>query len=66
MRWLISLLIFFSFMQAQAFDDPTEGKPFIPWLWYDQLKPTIENSFDPAGVVILASGARRYCLGSSI
>jgi Membrane-associated phospholipid phosphatase len=57
MRWFISLLMIFSVQVAQAFDDPTDGKPFVPWLWEDQLKPTIQNSFDTTGLAILASGA---------
>lgn len=40
-----------------AFEDPTKGKPFFPWLWEDQFKPTIENSWDTSGVSILAAGA---------
>jgi len=40
-----------------AFEDPTHGKPFVPWLWNDQFKPTIEHSVDFTGASILASGA---------
>lgn len=26
---------------SEAFEDPTGGKPFLPWLWEDQFRPTI-------------------------
>lgn len=58
MKFLISLLLGLSFpASAFAFDDPTEGKPFFPWLWEDQFKPTIVNSFDTMGKGIIAVGA---------
>lgn len=40
-----------------AFQDPTEGKPFFPWLWEDQFKPTIQASYDKTGISILTAGA---------
>jgi membrane-associated phospholipid phosphatase len=58
MKFLISLLIGLSFsIPVLAFEDPTEGKPFFPWLWEDQFKPTIVNSFDTMGMGIFAVGA---------
>lgn len=54
--WFFILLLFFSSVSL-AWDDPTEGKPFIPWLWKDQLEPTIRNSYDTTGLSILVSGA---------
>lgn len=40
-------------LSAMSFDDPTGGKPFIPWLWNDQLLPPIKNSLDSGGRTIL-------------
>ena len=34
-------------------EDPTGGKPFLPWLWSDQLKPTIANSLEKDGLWIV-------------
>ena len=47
---------FFSFSGHSAFEDPTEGKPFFPWLWEDQFKPTLVKSVDKTGLMILAGG----------
>jgi membrane-associated phospholipid phosphatase len=41
---------------ALAFDDPTRGKAFFPWLWEDQFKPTIYSSASPVGLTILGTG----------
>lgn len=71
------LLLFFVFQYAFAEDierSVTESSPvsaadsegFLSWFWQTELKPTIENSFDPGGQVIFASGivavvtARQY------
>ena len=40
-----------------SYEDPTQGKPFFPWLWQDQFKPTITNGFDQNGLTILGVGA---------
>ena len=40
-----------------AYEDPTEGKPFFPWVWQDQLKPTIVKGFDKTGLMIAGAGA---------
>lgn len=40
-----------------SYEDPTKGKPFFPWLWEDQFKPTIINGFDQNGLTILGVGA---------
>lgn len=41
---------------AFAWEDPTKGKPVLPWLWEDQLLPTIQNSYDRTGLSILTAG----------
>jgi hypothetical protein len=38
-------------------EDPTGGKPFFPWAWNEQLKPTIIKGFDKTGLIIAGSGA---------
>lgn len=38
---------------AEFFPDPTEGKPFFPWIWEDQIKPTAREAFDVDGFAIL-------------
>jgi hypothetical protein len=42
--------------QVFAFDDPTEGKPFMPWLWEDQFLPTFKNATDTTGLWIFGAG----------
>jgi hypothetical protein len=37
-------------------NDPTEGKAFFPWVWDDQLKPTIVKGFDETGARIIVGG----------
>lgn len=49
-------LIIFS-QPGFGFEDPANAKPFVPWLWQDQFKPTISNGFDENGLGILALGA---------
>lgn len=56
-RIVIYFLTFLISFQAFAVDDPTGGKPFFPWVWQDQLKPTIIKAFDKTGLIIAASGA---------
>lgn len=50
------LLAFSSLSFAVEFKDPTEGKPFFPWVWEDQLKPTFKNAADGGSVTLLAAG----------
>ncbi len=58
MKFLISLVVSLSLsVPAFAFEDPTEGKPALPWLWEDQFKPTLINSIDKDGLTILGIGA---------
>lgn len=54
--WFFIVLTFFSSLSL-GWEDPTNGKPFVPWLWKDQLEPTIKNSYDSTGLAILVSGA---------
>lgn len=44
-------------VHAWEWKDPTEGKPFFDWAWNEELKPTIKQSIDKTGLVILASGS---------
>lgn len=58
MRFLASLLLSLCLsVPALAFEDPTQGKPFFPWLWEDQFKPTLVQSIDKTGFQIFAIGA---------
>ncbi len=44
-------------LHSFAWDDPTGGKPFFPWVWEDQLKPTFKKAGDKTSLAILGSGA---------
>lgn len=55
-KTLVAFFIMGMLSSADAGTDPTGGKPFFPWAWEDQLKPTIDKSVDKTGLVILASG----------
>jgi membrane-associated phospholipid phosphatase len=37
-------IFFFLISLAFAYDDPTGGKPFGPWLWDDQVKPMVKEA----------------------
>ena len=41
---MIACLIFLVSLDSLALTDPTQGKPFFPWLWQDQMKPTIKEA----------------------
>ncbi|MEK7357898.1 MAG: hypothetical protein AAB250_15715, partial [Bdellovibrionota bacterium] len=57
-RWVLCLLILLGGSEnATAFEDPTQGKPFLPWVWKEQFKPTIERSVKDGNLNILAAGA---------
>jgi membrane-associated phospholipid phosphatase len=55
---LLTCILCMIFTQSSfaKFKDPTEGKPFFPWAWEDQLKPTIKKSVDPTGLTLIAVG----------
>lgn len=53
---LVSGILFLMSFSASAVEDPTQGKPFFPWVWEDQLKPTLVKSVDQTGLLILGSG----------
>lgn len=38
-------------------EDPTGGKPFFPWIWEDQFKPTLSQSTNGGNLSILAAGS---------
>lgn len=56
MKTYLSFLILIFSMKCFALDDPTRGKAFFPWLWQEQVKPTVQDSADTTGLVILGSG----------
>ena len=41
---------------ALAFEDPTHGQPFLPWLWRDQFKPTLFAATDRPQLWIVGAG----------
>lgn len=41
-------------LTAHAFEDPTGGKPFLPWLWEDQFKPTIVAAGNRGSIAIFS------------
>lgn len=58
MKSLAFFAIILCSLSSYSFEDPTKGKPFIPWLWEDQFKPTIYNGInDSTGLTILGVGA---------
>lgn len=57
LKFLPVLFIGFFSFNSFSFEDPTQGKPFFPWLWEDQFKPTLVKSVDQTGLILLASGA---------
>lgn len=58
---MLSRFVFFGIIllcfSSHSFEDPTKGKPFVPWLWEDQFKPTVKNGLDFNGYTILGVGA---------
>jgi hypothetical protein len=56
MKSILLMLLLIS-VHANAFQDPTKGKPFFPWVWHDQLEPTFEHSLGVGGLSILGAGA---------
>lgn len=58
-RWkciVLFLVICLHSPSLKALSDPTEGKPFLPWLWNDQFVPTSEVAFDSSGQLFLLGG----------
>lgn len=55
-NWLF-FFIFIIFTYPSFAKDPTNGKPLFPWIWEDQLIPTIYSSVDSTGLKILGTGA---------
>jgi|GEM_PF-1230533 len=53
--FLKTLILIMFLFPSLVWSDPTHGKPFFPWVWEDQLKPTIKKSYDRTGVTIFAS-----------
>ena len=49
--------VFLASSVSSAFDDLTGGKDLFTWGWEDQIKPTINRSYDTTGLSILAAGA---------
>ncbi len=54
---LLVVLSFQSFANVDiTVEDPTNDKPFFPWIWEDQLKPTLKVASDKTSLTMLASG----------
>lgn len=53
----IALSLLFLTDVAFAFEDPTHGRAFLPWVWEEQLEPTIAQSTRDGNLSILAAGA---------
>lgn len=49
-------LITFSLSASAEWKDPTEGKPIFPWVWEDQLKPTLDKAIEPDSLIFLGVG----------
>lgn len=41
---------------AKAFEDPTQGRPFWPWVWEDQVVPTLHAARQPDSLLLLSTG----------
>lgn len=54
---LLMMMILFSTNTFAEWKDPTQGKPFFPWVWENQFKPTIDESIKEEGWMILGGGA---------
>ena len=55
MKVFFFFLILFNTSHTWAVEDPTNGKPFLPWVWEDQLRPTIESSISKKGLITLGA-----------
>ena len=46
-------LVLAASIPALAAEDPTGGKPFFPWIWQDQLRPTFRSAMSPSNLLML-------------
>lgn len=53
---IFATLALFS-LQGQALEDPTKGKPLMPWLWENQFRPTLEMATEKSNLYLLAGGS---------
>lgn len=53
----LALLTLSSLSFGLEVKDPTAGKPFLPWVWEDQLKPTFKHAADGQSVSLLLAGS---------
>ncbi|WP_413557227.1 phosphatase PAP2 family protein [Bdellovibrio sp. HCB209] len=53
------------FAAAFEWNDPTDSKAFFPWVWEDQIKPTIVKSYDETGAQIIVGGLMASALAGS-
>lgn len=53
-KYLVLVLFCFN---AHGMQDPTGGKPFLPWLWQDQFKPTLEASIEKSNLYVFGGGS---------
>ena len=61
MKFLASLLLvalaFPAHAERKEWKDPTRGKPLLPWIWQDQIKPVVKTGFDKTGWQIFGAAA---------
>jgi membrane-associated phospholipid phosphatase len=50
-------LMTLSLNASAEWKDPTEGKPFFPWVWDNQLDPTIDKAVEKDNLIFLGIGA---------
>lgn len=51
------VLVFFSLQAKAEWKDPTEGKPFFPWVWENQFEPTLDRAIEKDNLIFLGVGA---------
>ncbi|MEN0057209.1 MAG: PAP2 family protein, partial [Bdellovibrio sp.] len=58
MKFILLIFSFIFSLNTYAQEDACcEGtSEFLPWLWHGELKPTLRNSLDEGGQLILATG----------
>lgn len=53
---MIAFLLFTFSLFSFAYEDPTGGKAFGPWLYEDQVKPMVKEAGETSHLLILAGG----------
>jgi len=57
LKTAVLLLVLCCSSSFAGWTDPTQGKAIFPWVWEDQIHPTLKQSVDKTGLTIAASGA---------